>query len=106
MEALCDGLNDCSVGYMYELRFHPEEKVHQPWLDRLWGKAENALVAASTMLPPIGDTANIGTCALASSLGYLDFRFEGKWESAVPALVEWNKAFDEAHPGLAALKAH
>ena len=104
MEALCDGLNDVTVGYMYELRFHPEEKVHQPWLDRLWGKAENALTAAATMLPPLGDNANIGTCALAASLGYLDLRFAGKWENANPALVEWSNAFDKAHPELAALK--
>jgi len=104
MEALCDGLNDVTVGYMYELRFRPEEKVHQPWLERLWGKAENALSATSTMLPPLGKNANIGTCALAASLGYLDLRFADKWKSANPVLEEWNSAFDKAHPELALLK--
>ncbi|MEE9314406.1 MAG: glutathione S-transferase family protein [Rhizobiaceae bacterium] len=104
MEAHCDGLNDVAVGYMYELRFHPEDKVHQPWLDRLWGKAERALDATMTMLPPTGDDITIGSISLAASLGYLDLRFAGKWEAGRGALVDWQKAFDAAHPELAALK--
>ena len=38
LEALCDGVCDCLLAIVYEKRFHPPEKVHQPWIDRQWGK--------------------------------------------------------------------
>ncbi len=104
MEAHCDGINDCSVGYMYELRFRPEEKVHQPWLDRLWGKAERGLDSLSGKLPPSGEDIHIGSIALAATLGYLDLRFAGKWEDGRSELVEWRDAFYKSHPDLKALK--
>jgi len=106
MEALCDGMNDCAVGCMYELRFRPEEKVHQPWRDRLWGKVERALDAAMESLPPSGVDAHIGSLALVASLGYLDLRFAGQWESGRADLVAWRDAFDAAHPDLTGLKPH
>jgi glutathione S-transferase len=106
MEALCDGINDCAVGFMYEMRFRPEEKIHKPWQDRLWGKVERALDAAMAALPPAGSDAHIGSIALAATLGYLDLRFAGKWQNGRDGLVAWNKAFDAAHPTLAGLKPH
>ena len=106
MEALCDGISDCAVGYMYEGRFRPEEKVHKPWQDRLWGKVERALDAAMNDLPPAGDDAHIGSIALSATLGYLDLRFAGKWEDGRDALVAWRDQFDAAHPDLAGLKPH
>lgn len=104
MEALCDGINDCAVGYMYEARFRPEEKVHEPWRERLWGKVERALDAAMASPPPSGADANIGSVALSATLGYLDLRFAGKWEAGRDDLVAWRDQFDAAHPDLAALK--
>ncbi len=104
MEALCDGINDCAVGFMYEMRFRPEEKVHKPWQERLWGKVERGLDAAMADLPPSGADANIGSIALSASLGYLDLRFAGKWESGRDDLVAWRDAFDASHPDLADLK--
>ena len=104
MEAHCDGICDVTVGYMYEKRFRPEANVHQPWLDRLWGKAESALDATDTMLPPSGEEAHIGSIALAATLGYLDLRFAGQWENGRDKLVTWRDAFDAAHPELLPLK--
>ena len=106
MEALCDGINDCAVGYMYEARFRPEEKVHEPWRERLWGKVERGLDAAMASLPPSGTDAHIGSIALSAALGYLDLRFTGKWEAGRDDLVAWRDQFDAAHPGLVALKPH
>ncbi len=106
MEAHCDGINDVAVGYIYEMRFRPEEKVYQPWLDRLWGKAENALDALKGNLPPSGSDAHIGSIALASSLGYLDLRFSGKWENGRDELVAWAAEFAHAHPQLKELYPH
>ncbi len=104
LEALCDGINDSAVGYVYELRFRPEEKIHQPWLERLWGKVERALDHVQRDLPPTGTDAHMGSVALAATLGYLDLRFAGKWEEGRDALVAWRDAFDAAHPDLTGLK--
>ena len=106
MEALCDGINDCAVGYMYEARFRPEEKVHEPWRERLWGKVERALDTAMAELPPSGDDAHIGSLSLSAALGYLDLRFAGQWQDGRNDLVTWQEQFDAAHPDLAGLKPH
>ncbi|MGI9356742.1 MAG: glutathione S-transferase family protein [Rhizobiaceae bacterium] len=100
MEALCDGICDCAVGVMYEKRFRPEEIVHQPWIDRLWGKVERGLDEAADSLPPIGAEAHIGSIALAALLGYLDLRFSGQWEDGRTQLIEFRDAFASAHPDL------
>ena len=108
MEALCDGINDCAVGYMYEGRFRPEEKVHAPWQERLWGKVERGLDAAMADLPPNGADApaDIGSLSLAAALGYLDLRFDGKWQGGRDALVAWRDQFESSYPDLAGLKPH
>lgn len=99
-EALCDGIADCAVGCMYEKRFRPAEMVHQPWIDRLWGKVSRGLDEAADRLPPTGDEAHIGSIALASLLGYLDLRFAGNWENDRTQLIEWRDTFAAAHPDL------
>ena len=108
IEALCDGMNDCSVGYMYEGRFRPEEKVHAPWQERLWGKVERALDAAMADLPATGQDGpvDISSICLSAALGYLDLRFTGKWQGGREALVAWQEQFNAANPELAALKPH
>ncbi len=103
MEALCDGICDCAVGVMYEKRFRPEEIVHQPWMDRLWGKVERGLDEAANNLPPAGADAHIGSIALLATLGYLNFRFAGQWEDGRNELIEFRESFCAAHPKLAEL---
>ncbi|MEP0943457.1 MAG: glutathione S-transferase family protein [Rhizobiaceae bacterium] len=107
-EALCDGINDCAVGYMYEARFRPEEKIHEPWRERMWGKAERGLDAVMADLPPNGasEPANIASLSLSACLGYLDLRFTGKWQDGRDDLVAWRDQFDAAHPELVGLKPH
>ena len=103
-EALCDGINDSAVGCIYERRFRPEEIVHQPWIDRLWGKVESGLNMMDGRLAPLGDGADITTVCFAATLGYLDFRFAGQWRDQVPQLSDWMDQFDASHPNLSALK--
>ena len=102
MEALCDGICDCAVGVMYEKRFRPEEIVHQPWMDRLWNKVERGLDEAVNHLPPTGSETHIGSIALAATLGYLNLRFTGKWETGRSQLIEFGDSFASAHSDLAA----
>ena len=103
-EALCDGINDCAVAWQYERRMRPEEKHHQPWLDRQWGKVTRALVEAAKELPPLGADAEIRAMSLAAVLGYLQLRFAGLWEEEHPALAAWMADFEARHADVAALK--
>ncbi len=106
MEAHWDGVSECAVAGMYEKRMRPEEKWHQPWLDRQWGKVERGLDNAPGGLPSNGADLSIGAIALAACLGYLRLRYGGRWEDGRNALVEWLNGFEAAHPDLAASLPH
>ena len=100
LEALADGIVDCLIAHVYERRFHPEEKVHQPWLDRQWEKASRGLdhlEAAGQKLPK---KIHAGQTALRAALGYLDLRFAGEWEKGHRKLRRWAARFDEKFPEL------
>lgn len=97
-EALCDGATDCLLAMIYEIRFRPEEKVHQPWLDRQWSKVERALDHLNGNLPRTTKKLNGGHFALAALIGYLDLRFEGRWERGRPKLKNWPAKFEKFFP--------
>jgi len=103
LEALADGICDALLAHVYERRFRPEEKVHQPWLDKQWEKASRALDALDANPPRLPKKITAGHIALRACLGYLAIRFDGKWERGRGKLVRWVKRFDERFPELAAL---
>jgi len=103
LEALADGICDALLVHVYERRFRPEEKVHQPWLDKQWEKASRALDILNANPPKLPKKITAGQIALRACLGYLAIRFEGKWERGRSKLVRWMKRFDERFPELAAL---
>ncbi len=103
LEALADGICDCLLAHVYERRFRPEEKIHQPWLDKQWEKAMRALDHLEANPPKLPAKIHGGHVALAACLGYLSLRFEGKWERGRPKLNRWKKRFEEKFPDLAAL---
>jgi len=103
LEALGDGLADCLLAHVYERRSRPEEKVHQPWLDKQWSKAVRALDQLNAAPPRIGKKIHGGHIALRAALGYLTLRFGDSWERGRPKLKRWAKRFDEAFPELKAL---
>ena len=100
LEALADGIADCLLAHVYERRFRPEEKIHQPWLDRQWSKVERALDHLVANTPRLPTKVTAGHIALRALLGYLSLRFEGKWERGRSKLVRWAKKFDERFPDL------
>ncbi len=102
-EALADGLADVLLVHVYERRMRPEEKIHQPWLDLQWRKAQRALDLLNEAPPRLSGKLHAGHLAVAATLGYLALRFEGKWERGRPKLKRWLKRFQELHPDLAAL---
>lgn len=95
LEALCDGITDCLIATIYEKRFRPEEKVHQPWLDKQWAKAARGLDYLNANLPKTGKSLNGGHFALAALLGYLELRFPDQWEKGRGKLKGWPKKFEK-----------
>ena len=75
LEALCDGICDCLLAIVYEKRFHPPEKIHQPWIDRQWEKASRGLDLLNANLPKTGAKLHAGHFALAALLRYIEVRF-------------------------------
>jgi glutathione S-transferase len=102
-QALADGILDAAILQVYEVRFRPTEHHVQSWLDHQSGKVSRALKFAEGSVKPVKfvspELPDIGDIALASSLGYLDFRFAGEWRKDHPKLVAWLAAFEQAAPG-------
>lgn len=103
LEALADGICDCLLAHVYERRMRPEDKIHQPWLDKQWSKATRALDLLAANPPKLTKKANGGQIALRAALGYLALRFDGQWEKGRSKLTRWAKRFDERFPELAEL---
>ncbi|MDQ2703925.1 MAG: glutathione S-transferase family protein [Pseudomonadota bacterium] len=103
LEALADGIADAALAHVYERRSRPEVLVHQPWLDKQWGKVTRALDALNANPPRLGKKITGGHIALRAVLAYLDLRFAGKWEKGRSRLKRWAARFDEKFPELKTL---
>jgi len=100
LEALADGVCDCLLAIVYERRLRPEEKIHQPWLDRQWAKAERALDVLNANPPKLPKQINVGHIAVRAMIGYLNLRFAGRWEKGRAKLKRWADKFDQKFPEL------
>ncbi|GHC68697.1 glutathione S-transferase [Limoniibacter endophyticus] len=104
LEALADGLCDALLAHVYERRMRPEEKVHQPWLDKQWGKAVRALDYFNENAPALTKNPTVGIIALRAALAYTDLRFgDTKWEKGRGKLKSWRTRFDKRYPELVEL---
>jgi len=103
LEALADGICDCALAYIYEIRQRPEEIVHQPWLDKQLTKVLRALDVLNAEPPKLPTKIHGGHIALRAALGYLELRFAGKWEKGRSKLTRWMAKFDAKFPELKAL---
>ncbi len=90
-QALADGMLDAVVLQVYEVRFRPEAKREAFWVERQAGKMERALDAFERRQPE--GPRSVADIALASALGFLDLRMEGRWRADHPQLVAWLAAF-------------
>jgi glutathione S-transferase len=98
LSSLSDGILDAALLLVYEKRFRPEEKWHEPWTDRQRTKIDRSLDLLEPKPPAWGAAPDYGHLTLAAALGYLDFRHEGKWRAGHPKLVAWLDQFSKAVP--------
>ncbi len=98
MGALGDGIIDAAITQVYERRFRPEAKVEQAWLDRQQVKIDGALAVLEANPPAWTTGPDYGHLTVAVSLGYLDFRHEGKWRAKHPKMVAWLDKFAATVP--------
>ena len=101
-EALADGICDAALLQVYEVRMRPEERRHQPWVDRQAEKVARGLARLEAETTPFSGKPDIGDIATAAMLGYLDLRFENDWRPAHPKLAAWLADFVAAVPAFAA----
>jgi len=104
LEATADGICDSLLAIVYERRSRPEEKVHQPWIDRQWQKVERALDHLEVNMPRLGKKPNAGHFALAAMLRYIELRFAGKWQRGRPKLKRFLSRFEAVFPDYAQFK--
>jgi glutathione S-transferase len=92
LQALADGLMDALLLQVYEVRFRPEDRREQKWLDSQAGKVARAMAVLEANPPDLGQI-RIGEIAVACALGYQDLRFGGAWRATHPKLVAWLDKF-------------
>jgi glutathione S-transferase len=103
--ALADGAADACLLMIYEGRFRDPAKHEPKWMTHQQGKVDRTLAVLEAAPPKITTPPDVGQIAVACLLGYLDFRFEGKWRPSHPALVKWIDEFAARVPAFAATKA-
>lgn len=104
LEALADGITDCLIAHVYERRYRPEEKIHQPWLDKQWSKITRGLAWLDANPVSFADGLTGGHIALAALSGYLQLRFAGQWETFWPGHGAFIAEFESRFPAYAEFK--
>lgn len=95
LEATADGILDAAILVVYESRIRPEEKRFSDWTEAQWAKVARALDSVEGgWLEHLSGPLDMGQIALASALGYLDFRHAARnWRDGRPELAAWERGF-------------
>ena len=97
--ALADGILEAGVLIVYETRFRPEDKYVESWVAMQQTKIDTAVAQLEAAPPEWKDHPDYSHITVATALGYLDFRQDGKWRAANPNMVRWLDEFRQAVPG-------
>lgn len=102
LAALADGIMEAAVLVIYESRFRPQEKWHQPWIDKQQEKVDKAVAHLESHVPDWGAHPQYGHISLACALGFLDLRQDGRWRKTSPRLAAWLERFSASVPSFGA----
>ena len=97
LEATGDGIMESAVAMVYEARVRPPEMQYQTIVDAHWVKIDRALSALNKVwINQLSEPFNMGQIAVASALGYLDFRLDARdWRQGNDALAGWFEKISE-----------
>lgn len=104
VEATADGVVDAAILIVYEGRYRPEEKRHEPWVDMQFRKVWRGMAQLEKTVDSLPSELTVGHFAVAALLGYFDLRFKGQWEEKHPKLVRWLSDFATRFPAFEELK--
>ncbi|MFO1036094.1 MAG: glutathione S-transferase [Geminicoccaceae bacterium] len=104
-QALGDGMLDSAVNTRYETFLRPEPLRWQDWVAGQKLKVTRALDRLEAEdVGGFGLRVDIGTIAIACTLGYIDFRFaDDHWRRGRRRLAAWYETF-AARPAMAATR--
>jgi len=89
MQALGDGMSDAGVYWLIETR-RPEDLQYDKWIKRRTATIFRAMDALEAATDELEAGFGIGQISVASSLGWLDFRFSDlDWRNQRPGLADW-----------------
>jgi len=91
LEATADGIMEAAVLMVYEGRVRPEEFQYSDWVEAQWVKVSRALDAIeSRWMSHLAGPFDASHIAVATALGYLDFRHGPRdWRAGRPSLAKW-----------------
>ena len=93
LEATADGMLDAAVLMAYEARLRTEAQKSPEWVEAQWLKISRALSYLEANLDAL-KPLTMASIAVASALGYLDFRHDDRqWRNRAPNLAAWEAAF-------------
>jgi len=97
LEATGDGIMDCTVSMVYEVRLRPEDQRSTQWIEAQWTKASRAIAALnSDFIDQLNGPVTMGHISVGCALGYLDFRHDARsWRDGNAALADWFAGFSE-----------
>jgi glutathione S-transferase len=106
LQALGDGIMDAGILQIYEQRWRAEDRREPRWVAHQADKVERTLALLEAAPPPLAPMIHVGAIAVACALGYLDFRFDGRWRAAHKRLVQWLDQFAEKVPAFVETRPH
>ena len=90
LQALADGILDAALAKRIETSMRPEDKRWPGWIERQGNAIRRGLDVLEEECAAWGSDFLIGQIAVASALGYLDFRFGAEdWRPSRPRLAAW-----------------
>ena len=92
--AVAQGMCEAVILVRYETWLRPETKRWSDWVDDQWDKVWSGLAwfesRAATALATPSTLLDVSHLALASCLGYVDFRYpETNWPARYPRVAAW-----------------